>query len=214
MEIAVKQYHKIQTVWKRDPQTKHRTLIEGDYATPEFQYLQYNTWVFTEKVDGTNIRVMMTEGKLTFGGKSENSSIPALLMNRLIEIFLPLETCMSNLFDDGPVCLYGEGYGAKIQSGGGKYSLTPEFVLFDVKVGDWWLKRKDVLDVAAKLGRINCVPVIASGMLDKMVDLAREGFNSTWGKFPAEGIVARPAVEMFSRNGKRIITKIKCKDFR
>jgi len=32
--------------------------------------------------------------------------------------------------------------------------------------------------------------------------------------FEPEGIVARPAVDLFSRNGSRIITKIKAKDFR
>jgi hypothetical protein len=31
--------------------------------------------------------------------------------------------------------------------------------------------------------------------------------------FQAEGIIARPSVELFSRGGHRIITKIKCRDF-
>ena len=34
-----------------------------------------------------------------------------------------------------------------------------------------------------------------------------------WGEFQAEGIVARPRVTLFSRNGERIITKVKCRDF-
>lgn len=46
-----------------------------------------------------------------------------------------------------------------------------------------------------------------------MVNLVQKGFNSEWGDFLAEGIVARPSVELFSRNGKRIITKLKYKDF-
>ena len=44
-------------------------------------------------------------------------------------------------------------------------------------------------------------------------ELARKGFNSYWGDFKAEGIVARPAFELKARNGKRLITKIKYKDF-
>ena len=57
------------------------------------------------------------------------------------------------------------------------------------------------------------VPIIGRGMLHDMIDRVRCGFTSTWGDFPAEGIVARPAVELKARNGARIITKIKTKDF-
>ena len=46
------QYHKIQSVFKRDPNTKFKTLLEGEYSIPEFEYLKDNEWVFTEKVDG------------------------------------------------------------------------------------------------------------------------------------------------------------------
>lgn len=45
----MKEYHKIQTVFKRDMATKHKTLLIGDYSLPEFEYLKDNTWVFTEK---------------------------------------------------------------------------------------------------------------------------------------------------------------------
>ena len=34
-----------------------------------------------------------------------------------------------------------------------------------------------------------------------------------WGDFTAEGLVARPKTELFGRDGKRVITKIKYKDF-
>lgn len=46
-----------------------------------------------------------------------------------------------------------------------------------------------------------------------MIGITREGFTSTWGDFIAEGIVARPEVELFDRMGQRIITKIKYNDF-
>ena len=51
------------------------------------------------------------------------------------------------------------------------------------------------------------------GTLHEMVEQARKGIKSTWGDFAAEGIVARPAVELKTRAGHRIITKIKSKDF-
>ena len=204
------EYPKIPTLFKRDPDTKFRTLIKDSYATPELDYLRFNQWLLTEKVDGTNIRVMWrAETGLTFGGKTDNAQIPAHLANRLNEIFQDKE--FAAIFD-GDACLYGEGYGAKIQKGGGNYSDTQEFALFDVKVGDWWLERPNVEDVAEKLG-LRCVPVIRRGPLLVMIDIVRGGFKSCWGDFPAEGLVARPAVSLVARNGNRVITKLKTKDF-
>ena len=46
-----------------------------------------------------------------------------------------------------------------------------------------------------------------------MVDFVRHGFPSQWGDFTAEGVVARPKVELKTRNGARIITKLKHIDF-
>lgn len=207
----MKEYHKIQTVFLRDPATKFRTLLEGEWAKPEFEYLANNEWVFTEKVDGTNIRVMFNGNTIAFGGKTDDAQIPSFLVARLQQQFLPQQSIFAEKFPNG-VCLYGEGYGAKIQKGGGNYRSDQGFVLFDVKVGDWWLQRLDVEDVAKSLG-IGVVPIIGTGSLHDMVAVARDGITSFWGSFAAEGIVARPACELTTRNGSRIITKIKCKDF-
>ncbi len=63
-----------------------------------------------------------------------------------------------------PITLYGEGYGGGIQKGGGEYTSKTKggavsFRLFDVLVGENWLRRSDVEDVAEKLG-IKCAPLI------------------------------------------------------
>lgn len=206
------QYHKIQTIFKRDPETNYKLLIEGEFSESHFEFLKDNHWVFTEKVDGTNIRIMLNEGLMSFGGRTDNAQIPTPLVNRLNELFMPLKDKLLSQFGFAPTCLYGEGYGAKIQKGGGNYGDTQEFVLFDVKVEDWWLERPNVEDIAETLG-LRVVPVIGAGNISQMVDLVRNGFNSTWGNFQAEGVVARPSVELFARSGKRIITKLKTKDF-
>lgn len=207
------EYHKIQTVYLRDPETKFKTLLEGQYAEPEFAYLANNEWVFTEKVDGTNIRVMvsMAGGPISFGGKTDNASIPAFLVEKLQARFLPQADLLHAMFPDGG-CLYGEGYGARIQKGGGNYRPDQDFVLFDVKCGDWWLQRAAVEDVSAKL-TLDIVPIVGRGTLSEMAEAARAGMQSRWGDFQSEGIVARPATELKARNGRRIITKIKTKDF-
>ena len=75
------EYHKIITVFKRNPENM-RFLLEGEWATPEFEYLKDNKWVFTEKVDGTNIRIMWNGEAVTFGGKTDTAEIPSFLVNR------------------------------------------------------------------------------------------------------------------------------------
>jgi len=208
----MREYHKIQTVFKRDPETKLKTLLYGEYSLPEFEYLSQNKWVFTEKVDGANMRVMFADDGIEFRGKTDISQLPGKLVKRLEERFLPQLKTFESSFSDG-ACLYGEGYGAKIQKGGGNYRQDQDFVLFDIKIGEWWLQRKDVEDVAHQFG-LDVVPIIGTGNLLDMVEKVQVGFRSMWGNFIAEGIVARPLIELSTRNGSRIITKIKYKDFR
>lgn len=210
------QYDKIQTVFKRDEKTKK--IIEGDFSMSEFEYLKDNEWIFTEKVDGTNIRVMWNGESVVFGGKTDEASIPAFLLYKLQELFEG--TVKRELFKQvfttavpNEVCLYGEGYGRKIQSAGSSYIPDGNnFVLFDIKVGRWWLEREAVEDIANKLG-IKVVPIIGKGKLQEAVEMTRTGFKSQWGDFIAEGIVARPSVTLITRSGERVITKIKYRDF-
>jgi|SRR3990167_390143 len=203
-------YHKIQSIYKRDMENNGK-IVEGVYSLPEFEYLKDNIWVFTEKVDGTNIRVMWDGVNLKFGGKTDKASIPADLVSVLYEMFL--KDLFIEKFGIEPieVCLYGEGYGGKIQAGG-KYRKDVSFVLFDIKIGHWWLRREDVEKIAKDFN-LETVPVIGYGTLDEAVEMVKEGFNSTWGDFEGEGIVARPEIELKGRSGERIITKIKCSDF-
>ena len=207
----MQKYHKITTVYKRDPDNKYKTLLRGQFATPEFEYLKDLEWVFTEKIDGTNIRIMWDGLHLGFGGKTDKAQVPSFLIVKLQEIFSP-----AMFTDYGPgVCLYGEGFGARIQKGGGNYISTGvSFILFDVRIGDIWLKWEDVVDVADKMS-IDSVPVIDTGCLEHAVDIVKTGFNSVVAEKErlAEGLIMKPAVELTNRNGERVISKIKYKDF-
>lgn len=205
-------YPKIQTVFKRDMSNKGR-IIEGEFALNEFEYLKDNKWLFTEKVDGTNIRIEWRRGcKLNIGGRTDNAQIPAFLYSKLQEI-LPVEKFESQIDKTDVLCLYGEGFGARIQKGGDKYCPDDVgFVLFDVLVDEWWLQREVVAEIALSLN-IPIVPIRGSGKLLGGVELVRRGLLSTWGAFPAEGLVMRPLVELQRRNGERILAKIKHKDF-
>lgn len=210
------EYPKIESLFNRDMKT-HK-FIEGEFKLPEFEYLRENIWIWTEKVNGTNIRVnwdvspISEINYLRFGGRTDNAQIPTFLFSKLQDLFTIEKFRV--LFPEISLTLYGEGYGAKIQKGGGNYiSNGVDFVLFDILIGDWWLKRSDVEDIANKL-EIECVPIIDEGILEEAICLVKGGFRSHWGDFLAEGLVLKPKVELKARNGHRIITKIKHKDFK
>lgn len=206
------EYHKIQTIFKRDPET-HALLI-GEYSCPEFEYLKDNSWVYTEKVDGTNVRIMWdgVAKAIMLGGKTDKAQIQPCLIDWFNAVIKPNKELFAELFStDAPVCLYGEGYGPKIQKGE-KYRSDVSVVFFDIRIGPWWLRREDMTDLLERLD-LEVIPVIGAGSLDYLIATVKGGYGSQWGNFPAEGIVARPAVELQARSGQRIITKLKHSDF-
>lgn len=218
------EYPKINSLWKRDERGR---VIIGDYSQSEYEFLAELPWEWTEKVDGTNIRLGWAPwtGDLTvelIRGRTDNAQLPPHLLTRLVEIHTSLP--WRDVFEDGSalehdpnkhVTLYGEGYGAKIQKGGGNYLPDRcDFVLFDVKVGRWWLRRPDVEDVARKLG-VDAVPVVGTMTIPEAVELVRsDGFVSQWRNASPEGLVGRPLVDLFDRRGERITTKVKARDLR
>lgn len=207
----MREYPKIYGPYARHTDGPNRNkLITGQWSRPEFAYLAGNDWYFTEKVDGTNIRVHWDGHRVTYGGRTANAQIPAKLINWLDE-HLP-EEMFEQQFGSDTATLYGEGYGAGIQKGG-VYRPQQEMVLFDVRVGDWWLLRQNVEDVAAKLG-IDVVPLILTGSLHDGIALVSDGLTSTWGDFPAEGIVGHTTAGLLDRAGNRVMVKIKHADFK
>lgn len=202
-------YHKINSLFKRDDKGN---FIMGQFSCPEFEYLFDNKWLGTEKIDGTNIRIHWNGEKFEIGGRTDNAQIPAFLVNRLQELVAGFD--MKAVFPDAEdVILFGEGYGARIQKAGGLYKPDGvDFILFDVKIGHWWMKRETVNEIANQLG-ISAVPVIFHGTLSEAMDMVRAGFDSSIGTAKAEGLVLVPEVDLFSRRGDRIITKLKTKDF-
>lgn len=204
----MREYHKINSLWKRELKG---TIIHGEYSHHIFEYLKNNVWIFTEKVDGTNIRIGWDGKQVSFGGRTDAASIPAFLVNHLKAAFT--EEKLRAQFQDTEVTLYGEGYGAKIQKGGGNYKDDGQsFVLFDILIGNYWLERPTLVEIANNLG-IEIVPVIFTGTLFEAEDRTRTGIKSEWGNFQAEGLVGKPLVEILSRNGGRVIVKMKTKDY-
>lgn len=207
------EYHKIHSLFMRDESKNYRNFIEGQWARPEFEYLASNQWIFEEKIDGTNIRIILKDGVVSFGGRTDNAQMPTFLYAKLCELF-PTDKVIEAFPDRTEAVLYGEGYGAKIQKGGGDY--IPDgcgFILFDVTVGARWLSRESVTEVAEKFG-IARAPTVGQGTLLDAIEMCRTGFPSLLRATAPEGLVMRPCVDLFARNGSRIISKLKLKDYR
>ena len=211
----MKEYIKIETPFQRD-MNGSKKLIEGAWRNETVEYLKDNLWVFTEKIDGTNISVDWDGHAVSFYGRTERASIPAPLANFLFATFGgPVnEQMFEQVFADSHLILYGEGYGPKIQNGG-NYRDDVSFILFDVYFPeqDLWLKRDAVENIARSFG-IDAVPIIFTGTIQDAIDYVKTAPQSRFGTAKMEGLVGRPAVEVRDRRGNRVITKIKVRDFK
>ena len=209
----MKEYHKIETLFERDEKTKK--LIMGKFRNPTVEYLKDNIWQFTEKVDGTNIRIYWDGHQVQFGGRTDKAQIPAHLVNRLNELFGgdTNEELFEQKFGENEVELFGEGYGVKIQNGG-LYRDDVDFILFDVMINGNYQQRESVEDIANYFG-IDVVPIVLEGTLQDGVDYVLNNRKSIVAKNGAEieGVVGRPKLELNDRSGKRCIVKIKYRDF-
>lgn len=218
------EYQKIQTLFKRD---ERNIIIPDQFTYPEFEVLKDLKWECTEKIDGTNIRIELESSGnpedgiiMSFKGRTDKAIIPEHLLTKLNWLF-DRERLMEvfNITDetqDYNITLYGEGYGAKIQKGGNYISNDVNFILFDVKIGKWWLDRESIKDIANKLG-INVVPLMGYMTIPEAIEYVKKGFKSTIAEnkdYDAEGLVLKTPCGLLKRDGERLITKIKTVDFR
>lgn len=214
-----KPYHKINSAFKRDMSVKGNPVIPGEWAQPEFEYLQGSLWSWTEKIDGTNTRLHWNGDTVTLGGRTDNAQIPVHLTEAIRSMGLldpekweekwPVENDI-----EPSVTIYGEGYGPKIQKGGGLYRDDVSFIVFDVRVGNWWLKREGVEEIAEYFG-LETVPLWGTASPRDMWDIVCSGelYSSRFPKAPIEGVVGTPQVPLFSRAGERVIMKMKVRDW-
>lgn len=218
------EYQKIQTLFKRD---ERNIIIPDQFTYPEFEVLKDLKWECTEKIDGTNIRIELESSGnpedgiiMSFKGRTDKAVIPEHLLTKLNWLF-DREHLMEvlNITDETQDCnitLYGEGYGAKIQKGGNYISNDVNFILFDVKIGKWWLDRESIKDIANKLG-ISAVPLMGYMTIPEAIEYVKKGFKSTIAEnkdYDAEGLVLKAPCGLLKRDGERLITKIKTVDFR
>ena len=251
------EYPKIHSLYKReftevDPTTgkikfldkgkSGNPLILGEFSQPEFEAIK--TWTIDEKVDGTNIRIILTHSmagsevvnSVEYHGKTDNAQLPTPLYRHLQTTF-PLAKLERVFPDYKRVILFGEGYGPKIQQGGW-YRKEVSFILFDVYCDGWWLNKVDVMKIADELEIDCCCPIANPYMatftykwtVDEIVDFIKKRPLShiALEDRPMEGIVARSSPLMLFRNhplisenpvvhathNEPIMFKLKCRDFK
>ena len=237
-------YQKINTIFKRD--ANNIIMPYNEFAILELEWLRNCKFDATEKIDGTNIRIEVVPTIIPdsvtdtwlfvvrYMGKTDNAQIPPHLLKHLEETY-PEEKVLEALglpkyisgewmdergyehLEDIPMyTIYGEGYGVKIQAGGNYIRNGVGFIVFDVKVGDWYLLREAMESVAEKLGA-PVVPYMGQFTIDEAIDFVRTGFKSTIAENPdydAEGLVLKTPDGLKTRRGERIIFKVKTCDFR
>ena len=220
-------YHKINALYNRwrkdlDPietlplNKKYGDFKDGEFAQSEFEYLFNNQWIWSEKLDGTNIRIYANwseqYGIHTFEvkGKDENSSTPKDLLEWIKNWIYENSQIVSDLFAAEDIVLYGEGVGTKIQKVGHNFG-SQHFKLFDVYINGFWLQKDDVLDIANKLSLDT--PITWIGTIQDAIDKVKTLPVSSFGNFTIEGYVGQPIVRLNDAKQKRITTKIKVCDF-
>jgi hypothetical protein len=197
-------YPKIPNLFVFDEETTGR---RREFTCPEFEYLQHTEWIFTEKIDGTNIRVIFgSDGQREVRGRTDKAQLTTDLVRAVLEATDKVE-----LTD---CTLYGEGYGAGIQKGG-KYRPDKGFLLFDLlQHGEpGFYAPWEVLKVLAVETKIPLVPVIMRGSLWDAYKAVQAGLQSRIANDFAEGLVGRPAVPVRGVYGERLLVKVKHRDY-
>lgn len=207
------EYHKLWAPFKRVVVSRNDSYLdESSWARPEFGLLQDLDWTWTEKINGTNIRIIWDGHKVTIRGRTDNASLELWLTDWLRSEFF--EERLESQFHSDKAVLYGELYGARVVAGSGVYSPDPGFALFDVKVGDWWLLYGDVAKVADGMG-LRLVPHRMFAPIWGAVATVKDPhLKSHYGDFKPEGLVGKPPLGITGRDGDRLMLKIKPKDFR
>lgn len=201
-------YQKIAGPYKRDMTTNK--VVPGQWTSPELEALaDVPIWTATEKIDGTNIRVLWDGYRVSFGGRTERAELHKDLVATLTQMFP--EEKFEQTFGEKPVVLFGEIRGW--HSKGGVYRRDKSFAMFDAAVNGKYLRPADTLNLTIQWG-IEHAPLIGTNWtLNEVMDVVRAGYESRYGDFIAEGLVAKTIHGLLDHRGNRIVVKVKGVDF-
>lgn len=223
------EYPKIDTLYERK---KNGKVNVDNLKRPEFGII--NRWQITEKLNGRNIRVMLTtDGNVTFAGRMDEKHLNDQLVQKMIDYLKNIFTSnrMKYVFRkidaDGTlqkpeVCMYLEGLGSDMASGSGIYCKGRDVSvrLIDCYINPWWIERPLLEEFAKKFG-IKCTPLLddiyelprSLADLENIIKLSKVAGENNNNLANAEGIVARTYPLLTNRKGDRVMWKLKFKDF-
>lgn len=227
----MKSYPSIETVYVRDKETN--LLRFGEIRNPELSCV--SSWTVSEKIDGTNVRVIYTLGGVEVKGRTDKAQLPPGLYDAVLSKFPPHEFIVryfteyrgQELPEAWSVTFYGEGYGAGIQKGG-CYRPDKSFRCFDLLLGEsWWTDDSEMRRVCLELG-VPTVPAVGQAMghtisfINEPEDILRlfpDGVSvcareDSGQDAPPEGIVCKPKHVLLDRHGNRIVWKITLREWK
>ena len=226
------EYPKTENLYARDEVT-HKLRL-GEFKRLDFS--QVDCWRVTEKIDGTNIRLVLQAGAFEVRGRTDAASLPPNFEEEALGQ-AGADTMAAALAAIDPagvaitMIVFGEGYGPGIQKGGGGYAERKSLRIFDVltyKEGCYsplWRTWDDVVTVATILG-LQTVPTLLIGApTETIVELVRSDLYSQvaardldpliddlWSLRKMEGVVARTDPYLYDYRGHRVLWKLKKHD--
>jgi hypothetical protein len=165
-----------------------------------------------EKIHGTSAHISWKEDKLSFfSGGAKHPAFLSLFDQLALRSQLDLSGIKSLTF-------FGEAYGGNVMKMKQTYGDTLKFVVFEVKVGEYWLNVPAAAELAKQFGfdfvpycRIDTtLEALDAVMKSPSVQAIKLGMGNNHTR---EGVVLRPIEEM-TANGGRVIAKHKNPDFK
>lgn len=158
-------YPSIETIYTRNTETgrlnfgEHRNQIN----------LNVREWIVTEKIDGMNIRVIVSKDAILVKGRTDKAVLKQDLIGMVLDLFnsrsalAPLQETLreadaktlaespNGIYIPKTYTFYGEGYGAGIQTGG-CYSMQKLFRCFDIlPPNNRWLPESERKELCEKM---------------------------------------------------------------
>lgn len=218
------EYPKIHSLWMRHSLLSGKTkrpFIVGEYAKEEFGSI--SKWRVEEKIDGMNIRLYIDRDRIDVKGRTNYSKIPGSFMDYINNHEFRSKVSMIPF----PGILFGEGFGAGIQTGG-IYRPTQAFMLFDAYIDRQWLSREGVRRLGETLG-FDTPHDFGIMTEDDIIDLVKSAPRTYYedktdiqpkkmlyqSKNAFEGVMVRsePQMRFNDQQATPIMWKLKVKDF-
>lgn len=212
-------YDKFSSPFKKDD--KYLNLKELAQRLPK------GRWLKTEKIDGTNIRIILTKPDEE-GQREVLIGSRTLILNKEDKISNQYFSCLEEVnlnkikeyFKEvnSTVVLYGEGYGAGVQKGG-IYAKEKNYRVFDIRIGEAYQDFEYVKKVCID-NQLNLVPLMTEvseitykECVDSLKNFTHTLINEGDGGQP-EGFVYKFEPVLLNKYGERLTFKVKHKDFR